>query len=304
MKLCDYGCGREAKHQFKNGKWCCSESYNSCSMSKENQSKLMKEVQNDLKIRTKQSKSHKRAWKKLDVRDRYIKAQKERWKDPKSKEKQSKLIKKLWKDPEIRKKQIKSKTFTIEQYQKKYPTFSKEEKMRYNPDKPEEKEIQVHCKYKKCKNSKENGGWFTPNYEQFRSRRDALEHVDGNDGCYFYCSEKCKHNCCLFYLQSDPNMLNEFKKYDNIVRKKTNITLKKFKVDNIELRGRKNGYALDHKFTIYNGFINNVDPKIISHWKNLQIITISENSKKNKTSSITLEELLKEIEKHNLEENK
>jgi hypothetical protein len=30
MKLCDYGCGQEAKYQFKNGKWCCSESHNSC----------------------------------------------------------------------------------------------------------------------------------------------------------------------------------------------------------------------------------------------------------------------------------
>jgi len=23
MKLCDYGCGKKAKHQLKNGKWCC-----------------------------------------------------------------------------------------------------------------------------------------------------------------------------------------------------------------------------------------------------------------------------------------
>jgi hypothetical protein len=30
MKLCDYGCGQEAKFQFKNEKWCCSEHYNSC----------------------------------------------------------------------------------------------------------------------------------------------------------------------------------------------------------------------------------------------------------------------------------
>lgn len=30
MHLCDYGCGREAKYQLKNGKWCCSISYNSC----------------------------------------------------------------------------------------------------------------------------------------------------------------------------------------------------------------------------------------------------------------------------------
>jgi hypothetical protein len=28
--LCDYGCGQEAKFEFKNGKWCCSKSQNSC----------------------------------------------------------------------------------------------------------------------------------------------------------------------------------------------------------------------------------------------------------------------------------
>jgi len=30
MKLCEYGCGQEAKYQLKNGKWCCSKSSNSC----------------------------------------------------------------------------------------------------------------------------------------------------------------------------------------------------------------------------------------------------------------------------------
>lgn len=30
MKLCDYGCGQEATHQFKNGKWCCSKNITSC----------------------------------------------------------------------------------------------------------------------------------------------------------------------------------------------------------------------------------------------------------------------------------
>jgi len=28
--LCDYGCGQEAIHQFKNGKWCCSKSFVQC----------------------------------------------------------------------------------------------------------------------------------------------------------------------------------------------------------------------------------------------------------------------------------
>jgi len=37
--LCDYGCGQEAKHQLKNGKWCCSKSYNSCPEVRKNNSK-------------------------------------------------------------------------------------------------------------------------------------------------------------------------------------------------------------------------------------------------------------------------
>ena len=32
--LCDYGCGQEGLHQFKNGKWCCSSSKNSCPIQK------------------------------------------------------------------------------------------------------------------------------------------------------------------------------------------------------------------------------------------------------------------------------
>lgn len=28
--LCEYGCEREAKHQLKNGKWCCESNCNSC----------------------------------------------------------------------------------------------------------------------------------------------------------------------------------------------------------------------------------------------------------------------------------
>jgi len=30
MKKCDYGCGQEAKYQFKNGKWCCSKYSSRC----------------------------------------------------------------------------------------------------------------------------------------------------------------------------------------------------------------------------------------------------------------------------------
>lgn len=30
MKLCDYGCGQEAKYKFKNGRWCCEKNISKC----------------------------------------------------------------------------------------------------------------------------------------------------------------------------------------------------------------------------------------------------------------------------------
>ena len=89
---------------------------------------------------------------------------------------------------------------TIEKIKKLYPYFSKIEEMRYNPDKPNEKEIQVHCKNHKCKNSKEKGGWFTPKKRHLRDRIYAIENDDGCDGNYLYCCDNCKQVCPLFGL--------------------------------------------------------------------------------------------------------
>ena len=81
-----------------------------------------------------------------------------------------------------------------------------------------------------------------------------------------------------------------------VVRKKDEsieVLIRRFskKIKNSELRGKKYGYALDHKYSIYDGFKNDVDPEIISHWKNLECIPELENSRKNKNSSITLKYL-------------
>jgi len=48
-QLCEYGCGQEAKHQFKNGKWCCSNNISNCIYK-------IKEIKNILKINKKECK--------------------------------------------------------------------------------------------------------------------------------------------------------------------------------------------------------------------------------------------------------
>ena len=85
-----------------------------------------------------------------------------------------------------------------------YPFFSQIEDLRYNPDKPREKEIQVHCKNHNCQNSKEQGGWFTPTRSQLYERIRQLEKNYGNGGCYFYCSNECKNECPLYNIHNDP----------------------------------------------------------------------------------------------------
>jgi hypothetical protein len=94
---------------------------------------------------------------------------------------------------------------SIKQINERYPFFSKIEEIRYNPDKPiEEKEIQGHCKYSECENSKEKGGWFTLTGYQLSERIKQLEKDYGNEGNYLYCCQECKDLCPLYGLQSDP----------------------------------------------------------------------------------------------------
>jgi len=194
MVLCEYGCGQEGKYKTSNGKWCCNERFNSCP---------------EIKKRNSETNKIKQAGKNNGM---YGKKQ-----TIESKRKNSESNKKVWKDKtstfnssEYRKKlkkalieASKKRKRTIKMIKEKYPLFSKIEEMRYNPDKPKEKEIQVHCKNHNCINSKEKEGWFTPTNIQLYERIRNIEH-HGLDNSYYYCSENCKTVCPLFNLHSDP----------------------------------------------------------------------------------------------------
>jgi hypothetical protein len=52
-----------------------------------------------------------------------------------------------------------------------------------------------------------------------------------------------------------------------------------------------NGITRDHMYSIMDGWINNVDPQIICHPANCQILLARDNFSKNNSSSITLEQL-------------
>lgn len=92
--------------------------------------------------------------------------------------------------------------------------------------------------------------------------------------------------------------LSDYQKYRKGVKKLTEETYKKYK-DIINPNNFKRvtngniGHQLDHKYSIFEGFLDNVDPKIISSLHNLQMLEWSKNRKKGKDCSITLNELKK-----------
>lgn len=56
-----------------------------------------------------------------------------------------------------------------------------------------------------------------------------------------------------------------------------------------------NGVARDHLYTVADGFKNGIDPELLAHPANCQLLLQLENVKKRDTSSITFEELLQRI---------
>lgn len=90
------------------------------------------------------------------------------------------------------------------------------------------------------------------------------------------------------------NSLSDFKKYRKEV---INITKKQpiHELPNFNRRGVsgvEGNYHLDHKFSIVEGFIQNINPKIIGNIKNLEFIPWEENVKKRTKCSINIIELI------------
>jgi len=74
--------------------------------------------------------------------------------------------------------------------------------------------------------------------------------------------------------------------------KRNDLTL----LENYHKRGQKN-YHLDHKYSIWQGFVDNTDPAIVGHTKNLEMLPYQENLSKFNKCSISLTELTNLIAK-------
>ena len=57
----------------------------------------------------------------------------------------------------------------------------------------------------------------------------------------------------------------------------------------------EDNFQVDHNFSIYDGFKNDIDPEIVGHLENLSFVHWQENNRKWHISSISLEDLLEKI---------
>jgi len=202
MKLCDYGCGQEAKHQFKNGKWCCSENFKQCPYIRKKTSIQMRGKPLSKEHKKKISESHKGKILSEEHKIKMSKSHKRQipWNKGKPRSEETKRkISESHKGKILSEKHKRNLRYNLKDYKEKYPFFCNVEELRETKN----GEIQGHCKNHECKNSKEKGGWFTLTLYQLQTRKNCLEN-DGFDGSYFYCSQHCKNLCPLYGLQSDP----------------------------------------------------------------------------------------------------
>lgn len=122
-----------------------------------------------------------------------------------------------------------------------------------------------------------------------------------------FCSIKCKR-------EYERNNMDDFKRYRLDCNFNFNLSNypEEFDFELIEQYGwyspsnKKNnltGVSRDHIFSIKDGFEMNIDPKIISHPANCQLLIHSKNISKHRKSSITLDKLIIKIENFNLKYN-
>lgn len=81
----------------------------------------------------------------------------------------------------------------------------------------------------------------------------------------------------------------EFIAYQKLVRSLTYVAIRHYKLKSTP------GYEWDHKFSVYEGFHQNVHPAIIASRENLELIPAANNRSNGRECSITRDELINSV---------
>lgn len=130
--------------------------------------------------------------------------------------------------------------------------------------------------------------------------------LNGHDFDIQWTSFRVKKICRYCYYDSMRIPFDEieiFETYSKTIRSMTRFTFNRNidKIENSELKViNSRDYHIDHIYSISDGFINNIDPKIISSYVNLRVLSKSDNLKKGRKSDILLEELYERYNSSNI----
>lgn len=98
------------------------------------------------------------------------------------------------------------------------------------------------------------------------------------------------------FIKSNDEKTKKDAYYDAVAKYTKESWLSHFyKINPNKLKRSFHAYHLDHIYSIIDGFNNNVDPEIIGHWTNLQLLPKMKNIKKQRRSDKTLEQLLEDF---------
>jgi len=120
-----------------------------------------------------------------------------------------------------------------------------------------------------------------------------------------FCSTECRNK-----FRKNKNPSDKYMQYRTLSNFKFNLSdyPNEFDFSLIEKHGwyspsnkknNLNGVSRDHIFSVREGFEMDIDPNIISHPANCQLMVHNENISKNRRSDISYEDLLKRIEDFN-----
>lgn len=325
-ELCEYGCGQIAKYELANGKKCCSKSANSCIANKAKNA-MSKIIDKECpychnrfeQINSRVFANHVRWCKKNPQHNECC--------GKKFKEKLSSTLKEnaIIKHGQLKLFEVECESchtkFQVQEFENEFPS-----KKRYFCSK-----WCAHS-YSGKQAKRENISAGRKRFDALHPGHWSKDHIPsikeirkckwcGND---FETTNKRDAKCCSHSCASRYREFKTFEKRLNAATtdaEKIKIQFQKYRIDAsfrfslkdfpdefdfslIELYGwykaknhgnNLNGISRDHMYSIKDGFLNNVDPKLLAHPANCRLVKQSENASKRDRSCITLEQLLERI---------
>jgi len=207
--LCEYGCGQEAKYQFKNGKWCCSKSHQQCPILKEKTSLNSKGhvLSNEAKEKIRLSKIGKTRDKKTREKIKRANLGNKHTDETKEKIRQSSLGRIPWNKG---KKNCYSNTSNILRKNKMVGNLNPSWKGGYSLKKVATYDTYVNKlqPIEKCRRNKQDknilevrcsycGIWYIPSIESIYERVRVIKGTQLGEQ-RLYCSNRCKQECPIY----------------------------------------------------------------------------------------------------------